>query len=40
MNTMYTETGDIHQDAANDNPEELPTYNYLEEQERSNPNSR
>jgi hypothetical protein len=28
------------QDTGNDNPEGLPTYDYLEEQERSNPNSR
>ncbi|PVG00490.1 hypothetical protein CPB86DRAFT_773734 [Serendipita vermifera] len=30
----------IQQDTGNDNPEGLPTYDYLEEQERSNPNSR
>jgi hypothetical protein len=31
---MYNEAGDLQQE------EELPTYNYLEEQESSNPNSR
>lgn len=30
----------LERDDGNDNPEGLPTYGYLEEQERSNPNSR
>lgn len=35
---MYNEY--VSQDAGSDTPEDLPTYGYLEEQERSNPNSR
>jgi hypothetical protein len=32
--------GHLQQDTGNDNADELPTYNYLEAQERDNPNSR
>lgn len=30
----------LERDMGNDNPEGLPTYDYLHEQERANPNSR
>ena len=30
----------LERDMGNDNPDGLPTYDYLHEQERANPNSR
>jgi hypothetical protein len=37
---MYNEGGDLQQGYGNGEEEDLPTYNDLEEQERSNPNTR
>jgi hypothetical protein len=36
----YEDEEILERDAANDNPGGLPTYDFLHEQERSNPNSR
>lgn len=36
----YDDEEILERDTGNDNPEGLPTYDYLDEQERANPNSR
>lgn len=36
----YDDAEILERDAGNDNPDGLPTYDYLHEQERANPNSR
>ena len=36
----YDDEEILERDTGNDNPEGLPTYDYLNEQERANPNSR
>jgi hypothetical protein len=40
MNYYFDDQETLERDTGNDNPEGLPTYEYLHEQERSNPNSR
>jgi hypothetical protein len=37
---MNNEASDPQQGSGNGEEDDLPTYNYLEEQERANPNSR
>ena len=36
----YDDDETLERDTGNDNPGGLPTYGYLDEQERTNPNSR